>query len=217
LPNTLEELKWISDVCSVPERKCIVVPNGADNNFVGMNLDAVDLSDYPKDFVFSLSVLSGRKNVARLVRAVNELDVPLIHAGKEIEPGYLDVLRRLDEGNKCTFLGEVPNDSPLVGALLKRNRVFALVSEYETPGIAALEAGLQDANCVVTKIGGPSEYFGSNARYVDPFSFSSVKTALSDAWDCGPLSRDVLPNLISTEYSWASVARKTLRAYETIL
>jgi glycosyltransferase involved in cell wall biosynthesis len=217
LPNTKQELNWISEVCSVPVEKCVVVPNGADNHFSTTDLDQVDLTEFPKEFVFSLSVLSRRKNVAKLVRSVNDLNIPLIHVGKEMETGYLSELKKLDTRNNCRFLGELNNTDPLVGALLKKCDVFALVSEYETPGIAAMEAGLQDANCVLTRIGGADEYFGKYARYVDPFDFNDVKSKISTAWEQGRPSSGQLPEVIQSKFSWARVAEQTIAAYQTIL
>ena len=53
--------------------------------------------------------------------------------------------------------------------------VFVLPSQFETPGIAALEAGLAGAKIVITPVGGTKRsYFGNNAIYVEPTSTENI-------------------------------------------
>lgn len=213
LPNTVQEKEWLSDVCSVDKEKCIVVPNGADNHFEGKDIESVDLNSFQHEYVLSISVISPRKNIIRLAEATHALALPLVHVGGSLDDNYLKKLKKFDN---ITFLGQKNNKDPLIGSLMKNSKVFALVSEYETPGIAALEAGLQGANCVLTQIGGAEEYFGDNARYVDPFSRSDIEMKLKEAWS-NPLGGDLLASHLKNNYGWDTVARKTKMAYERIL
>jgi len=53
--------------------------------------------------------------------------------------------------------------------------LFILPTRYETPGRAALEAGLAGANVVITPYGGTREYSEEFAEYAEPHSVDSIK------------------------------------------
>jgi glycosyltransferase involved in cell wall biosynthesis len=93
--------------------------------------------------------------------------------------------------------------------------VFVLPSMFETPGIAALEAGLAGAKIVITPHGGTREYFGEMADYVDPTSIDSIRNGIRTA-----LQRPKTANLkdhIMREFLWQSVAAKTAAIYRKTL
>jgi len=89
--------------------------------------------------------------------------------------------------------------------------VFALPSLFETPGIAALEAGLAGARIVITPHGGTREYFGDKAIYVDPYSVHAIRRGLQDAFAHAP-SED-LSHHIAARYLWKHVASRTRDIY----
>lgn len=220
LPNTQQERDWLNRAIGLPCEKMLVVPNGADNRFSNVDLDSVSLPLPFEDFVFVSCVVYQRKNLVRLARACLENEYPLVIAGPvEDDSIYRSIMAEQSRGLKVVFLGALLNDDPLLGALYKKCRVFALPSYYETPGISALEAGLQGSNIVVTKVGGANEYFGSYARYVDPYEQSDITKKLHAAWN-NPLSQDEkyeMSTYIASEFSWKAVAKKTLSAYREIL
>jgi glycosyltransferase involved in cell wall biosynthesis len=93
--------------------------------------------------------------------------------------------------------------------------LFVLPSLFETPGIAALEAGLAGAKIVITERGGTREYFGEEAVYVDPGSVESIRGGIVRG-----LARqrtDRLRDRIRTKYLWEDVARQTAAAYAAVL
>ena len=210
LPNTSQELDWLVQAVGVSSDKCYVVPNGADDHFSG--LDSASLIDE--------DVISSRKNLVRLALSCKKNGFPLVLAGPVVD---VDIKAKLDEmvldGADITFVGGLENDSKLLGFLYHRCRVFCLPSFYETPGIAALEAGLTGARVVVTKVGGAQDYFSNMASYVDPYSQDDIDEKLKEAWRLG---RDEetgkrLRQHILTEFSWRSVAEKTLHNYRSVL
>lgn len=215
LPNTAQEMKWLTDVCDVHPEKCVVVPNGADDKFKSVDTSAVNLTMYPDSYILSISIISKRKNMLKLINAAKNINMPLIHIGGVLEESYYNEIMKM-KYKKCHFLGHKDNSDPLMGALIRRARVFALVSEYETPGIAALEAGLQGANCVVTEVGGAAEYFAEHARYVNPSSGSDINRKIADAWN-EPLGGKALVKHLNENFSWEVVAKKTMAAYKMVL
>jgi glycosyltransferase involved in cell wall biosynthesis len=90
--------------------------------------------------------------------------------------------------------------------------VFALPSQYETPGIAALEAALSGAKVVITKYGGTEDYFAGFAEYVEPTSVESIRNGIVTALN--KKKDNVLREHVKKEFLWQKVAEKTKHVYE---
>lgn len=218
LPNTHQEKDWLCDAIGVDITKCVVVPNGADDHFSASTLEDLrrdSAIDVEGEFVFCCSVISSRKNLKRLANVCVRNSLPLVIAGPIVDQDIAEYLKKVDAGrNIIRLVGKLENNSNELGFLYKACRVFCLPSFYETPGISALEAGLCNANIVVTRIGGADDYFDDTARYVDPYSEVDLEKKLLDAWQNGPpVSDKCLPDLLRSEFSWSSVAAKTGAAY----
>ena len=69
-------------------------------------------------------------------------------------------------------------ESPLLESAYAACDTFILPSLYETPGLAALEAGLAGAKVCITRYGGTQEYFAEHATYLEPASEESILNAL---------------------------------------
>jgi glycosyltransferase involved in cell wall biosynthesis len=93
--------------------------------------------------------------------------------------------------------------------------VFVLPSQYETPGISALEAALAGAKIVITPFGGTRDYFGNNAVYVDPTSVEDIAKGIQTALGKGKDAE--LREHIRKEFTWNKVGEKTKQAYEHVL
>ena len=222
LPNTHQEKSWLREAIGVDTSKCAVIPNGADDHFANRSLKDLEEKSsvvFDDDFVFCCSVVSARKNLVRLANACVKNSIPLVIAGPIVDRAIESKLRKIGENNNLVRLvGNLSNNSNELGYLYKRCRVFCLPSFYETPGIAALEAGLCGANILVTKVGGAEDYFLNMARYVDPYSQRNIEANILDAWENGPKNgSDALPARIRSEFSWKAVAQKTVGAYYSAL
>jgi glycosyltransferase involved in cell wall biosynthesis len=93
--------------------------------------------------------------------------------------------------------------------------VFALPSLFETPGIAALEAGLAGAKIAITPFGGTKDYFGPLADYTDPYSVDSIRRGIRNALNRKKDS--ALREHIKKEFLWSRVAEKTKAVYQSVL
>lgn len=223
LPNTVAESIWLESAIGVDRNKCVVVPNGADNNFLNKSDDYLEENSSwisNEEFVLCVSVLSSRKNLVALAEVCRDSGYPLVVAGPIVDrPVYDKLMSMSASGMSITMLGNLDNGSDTLGYLYRKCRVFCLPSFYETPGIAALEAGLQGARVVVTKVGGADEYFGEMASYIDPYSKADLRNKIETAWNLGRNVGEgqMLHRHLMSEFSWASVAKKTLAAYESVL
>jgi len=165
-------------------RKVEIVLNGAPASNVDRESirKTVTAHNLPKEFVLHISAYTQeRKNVLRLVDAIEPLGFPLVIAGAGMPGRIEDLLRQKARNNSSlTILGFV--DSATKAALYAACKVFCLPSQHEGTGLVALEAGSYGANIVVTKNGGAADYFGEHAEYVDPFNVSSIRHSVVRAW-----------------------------------
>ena len=104
------------------------------------------------------------------------------------------------------FLGE------LQGADLRNAyaaaRTHALISFYETPGLASLEAAIAGNTIVASDRGSPREYFGDQAFYCQPIDLDSIKAALSQAYRTEP--DPALKARVLRDFNWRKTAEATL-------
>lgn len=216
LPNTQAEALQLQQIFRLPPQRIEVVPNGVEARFAEADPDWFRReTGIRESFVLCVGRIEPRKNQHRLIRALSGTKIPLVLMGNPLSEDYLTLCRELADG-RVYFLPAVPHDSPLLAGAYAACRVFALPSLLETPGIAALEAGIAGARVVVTPYGGAREYFGDYALYPEPRSVQSIRQAVLQAWE-SPHSAEALRQHLLTHYSWETVARKTLQVYQRVI
>lgn len=168
-----------------------------------------------EDFVLHVSAYTdGRKNVARLVEALNQTPYPLIVAGRGQPGGEMDRIKALAAKNpRVKLMGYV--DHAMLQDLYAACKVFALPSIHEGTGLVALEAAAHGAAVVITRLGGPPDYFLDMADYVDPFDVASIRAALTRAWE-RPRT-DALRQHVLAHLTWGASARSLAAAFQARL
>ncbi len=215
IPNTSEEAKLLVEGLKIPHDKVTVVPNGVNKNFVNANPFLFEKTYGIKNFILNVGHIGpGRKNVYRLVRALRKIDKPAVIIGRMENGAELEKIKKA-AGNRILLLDNIPNDSEMLASAYAACDVFVLPSIFETPGIAALEAGLAGAKIVITKYGGTREYFKNHAAYVEPTSVDSIADGILRAIE--KPKNDNLRKHILENYLWEKVGEKTLSVYKNIL
>ena len=216
LPNTRVEASLVSEGLGVPAARITVVPNGVDRRFAEGDPSLFKKTYGLEDFILNVGhVGHGRKNVLALIRAVADIDHPTVIIGRIIKGEYGD--RCLEEAARykhIRLIGGLDQNSEMLASAYAASRVFVLPSLFETPGIAALEAGLAGAKIVITKYGGTKEYFSDMATYVDPHSVESIRQGILRALQ-DSTSTDLRGHIMK-EFLWERVAEKTAVAYREI-
>lgn len=216
-PNSTEEGKLFIDAFGIPEKKVIVVPNGVEERFAHATPGLFEREYGIKDFVLSVGHIGPeRKNVLRLIEALEYVEHPAVIIGCiDDTPSGLACLERAGRNPRLLIVNAIPHDSMLLASAYAACDVFVLPSQFETPGIAALEAGLAGAKIVITPIGGTKDYFDNDAIYVEPTSTESIargiQTALKNKKD------NALRTRIQKEFLWEKVGEKTKQVYKNIL
>lgn len=213
LPNTRDEGGIVERGFGVPSERIRVIPNGVEDRFADADPELFVRTYGVRDFILNVGHIgSHRKNVLSLIRALKTIDRPAVIIGRIHKGAYGDqCLKEAAENRNITIIDGLPNDSGMLASAYAACDTFVLPSYFETPGIAALEAGLAGAKIAITRYGGTREYFEGHADYIDPRSVSSIAQAIQSAL---ARPRDgVLRQRIRDEYLWQRVAEKTAAAY----
>ncbi|MBI4547244.1 MAG: glycosyltransferase [Ignavibacteriae bacterium] len=217
LPNTKREAYLLEKGLGVDKDKITVIPNGVEERFYYGD-PALFKQQYEVDnFVLNVGHIGpGRKNVLRLIRALEKINVSAVIIGRIEHNEY--GRRCCEEAKKnprVLILDTIPNESDLLPSAYAACDVFVLPSLFETPGIAALEAALAGAKIVISKHGGTEEYFGSHAEYVEPTSVELIHHGIVTALN---KKRDgTLRERMRKEFLWERVAAQTRDVYENVL
>lgn len=216
LPNSLAEAHQLVRYFGVSPEKICVVPNGADPAFAEGDPAAFARRFGLRDFLLYPGRIEPRKNQLGFLRAARNLDVPIVMLGAPV-PGHEDYLQacRHSAGDNVCFVGRLEHDSPLLRSAYAAARCVALVSWFETPGLAALEAAFSGTPLVLTSRGATREYFGPLAHYAHPNRPREIRRAVEAALN-EPRS-DARARWVRERYAWDEVALATAKAYETIL
>jgi glycosyltransferase involved in cell wall biosynthesis len=206
LPNSHIEYDYLRQYFGT-RNDYVAVPNAVDPVFATGDGDAFERKFGLRDFVLCCAGVQARKNQIRLIRAADALGLPLVLIGPE-EPRYA---RRCREAasDRVRFLGQL--DGADLRNAYAAARTHALVSFYETPGLASLEAAISDNTIVVSDRGSPREYFGDQAFYCDPVDIPSIEKALSRAWAAA--HDRALRDRVLRDFSWQKTADATLEGY----
>ena len=217
LPNTNDEASLIRYGLSIPEKNITVIPNGVEKRFADAD-PALFYNKYGvRDFILNVGHIGvPRKKTLSLIRALDKIDHPAVIIGKIFPSKEADLC--MEEGGKnknLTIITGIDHDSPLLASAYAASSVFVLPAKYETPGIAALEAGIAGARVVITPYGGTKYYFKDMATYIDPYNINSIRNGIETALNQKPDNR--LKNHIINNFLWQKVAELTANIYTQIL
>lgn len=216
LPNTTDEARLVTEGLGIDSKNVHIVPNGVEARF-----EHGDPALFKKKYGFENFILTvghigpARKNVLRLLQALRRIDHPAVIIGKVSDTA--EGRACMDEAKKSKNILIIPgleNDSEMLASAYAACDVFALPSMFETPGIAALEAGLAGGKVVITPFGGTKDYFETMAEYVDPYDVESIAQGIRSALNAKKNSS--LQQHIKKHFLWSTVAEQTLSVYKRI-
>jgi glycosyltransferase involved in cell wall biosynthesis len=216
VPNTQAEADLLVNGYGVSREKVRVVPNGVHERFAGASPELFVKTYGVKDFILNVGHTGHtRKNVLRLIRALGPLNHPAVIIGRIIKSPYGDAcVQEAARYKHIRLIDGMENSSAMLASAYAACDVFVLPSLFETPGIAALEAGLAGAKVVITPFGGTREYFQDLVQYVDPQSEESIRKSVMEA--LSTKKDEQLKRHIETHYLWRHVAEQTAAVYREI-
>ncbi len=186
------------ELLDVPPDKISVVPNGVDDEFTR------DGPSASGDYVLAVGTLEPRKNLSRLVEAVQRSDVELRVVGAR---GWGDVEVA---GNGVRWLGEV--DDAELARLYRGALCLAYPSLYEGFGIPVLEAMACGAPVVTTRGSAMEEVADGAAVLVDANDPAEIAAGIERA--AADRERLVARGLVRAQaFRWDDIADATVGVY----
>jgi glycosyltransferase involved in cell wall biosynthesis len=217
MPNTTDEGRLVSDGLGIPRQKVSVVPNGVEPRFEFGDPSLFRKKYGIENFILNVGHIGPmRKNMLNTIRALKQIDHTSVIIGKITDSAYSrQCLAEAKEAKQILIIPGVDNGSEMLASAYAASSLFALPSQFETPGIAALEAALAGARIVITPYGGTKDYFGDLATYVEPTSVESIRAGIVAALNT-PVN-PLLKQRMKDEFLWSRVAEKTLAVYRSVL
>jgi len=215
LPNSNAEAEQLVRYFRVPRRQIHVVPNGADERFAAADPEPFACLVRTRGFVLCAGRIEPRKNQLGLIQAMRDTNVPIVILGDAV-PGHEAYMRacRRAAGENARFVPRIDHDDPLLGSAYAACGCLVLPGWFETPGLAALEAGMSGTPLVLPRGGCAREYFGPHAAYVRPGDLRGIRRAVLDAVARG--RSETLAELVRTSFTWKTAAEVTRAAYERV-
>jgi glycosyltransferase involved in cell wall biosynthesis len=217
LPNTSGEAELIQKGLLIDQEKVKVIYNGVSERFLDGDPQLFKEKYSIKNFILYVGHLgSARKNGLLLIKALNQIDYPAVIIGRISSTSEGEKIKdELKNSRNIKFIDSLPNDSELLKSAYAACDTFVLPSWYETPGRAALEAGLAGAKIVITPNGGTKDYFNDMVEYINPYSVESIKLGIQKALN--KPKDDKLKKYISKNFLWNKIADDTINLYNKVL
>ena len=178
----------------------------------------------PEQFLIHVGVIEPRKNLTRLVEALQRLrdeglTIPLVVVGPK---GWLydDFFRRLEQlqvRDAVSFPGYLPLAD--LAAAYSAARLAVTPSVYEGFGLPVLEAMACGTPVVCSSASSLPEIGGDAARYFDPLSIEEMAAAIRTVWTDPDLQSSMRHRGLaqSARFSWQHTAQQTLTLYDRVL
>lgn len=217
LPNTIDEGNLLVEGMNVNRDKMQVIHNGVEKRFAEADASLFQKKYDLKDFILYVGHLGpDRKNSKNIIKALQQIDHPAVIIADILNNEEGKWCRKeIEESKNIKLIEWLNHDDPLFASAYAACHTFILPTKYETPGRAALEAGLAGANIVITPNGGTKEYFAQHAEYPNPNSVESIITAIKISLD--KKKTDELKKQILKNFIWEVVAQKTADMYKQII
>jgi glycosyltransferase involved in cell wall biosynthesis len=217
LPNTRDEGNLLCGALGVKREKIEVIHNGVEERFAHADPSIFEKKYGLKDFILYVGHLGPvRKNGLNIVKAMQKIDHPSVIIADILknEEGY-ECREEIEKSKNITHIDWLKHADPLFASAYAACHTFILPTRYETPGRAALEAGLAGANVVITPYGGTREYFEQFAEYAEPASIPSIIKATKKALE--KKKDSALRDHIRKNFLWDKIAQQTVEMYKRVL
>ena len=217
LPNTIDEGNLLVDGMNVNRDKIQEIHNGVEKRFAEADATIFQKKYGLKDFILYVGHLGPvRKNGKNIIKSLQKIDHPAVIIADILHNEEGEWCRKEIEKSRNIILIEwIDHNDPLFASAYAACNTFILPTRYETPGRAALEAGLAGANIVITPHGGTKEYFGKFAEYPDSTSIVSIKKSIEKSLN--KQKDSALCEHIKKNFVWSIIAEKTVKMYEEVL
>ena len=197
----------------------IVVPNIVDTSL----FKYVPVRENRKFKFVSVCMLKADKNIELLLNAFanefkdnNEISVMVIGDGPE-RANLESLSEKLGIVKRVEFLGAVDRED--LPSYLQKASAFALPSNYETFGVAYIEALACGLPIIATKCGGPEDFYEEKLGYIIPIgNLQALSKAMNDmVTNYNKFKKDEISKYIKEKFSKKVIIEKIEKIYLEVL
>ena len=175
----------------------------------------------PEDFILAVGTIEPRKNLSRLLDALQRLrqegdDARLVVVGSKgwLYEGFFRRLEELQLGDAVLLPGYVPDaDLPVVYSAAT---LCVCSSLYEGFGLSVLEAMACGTAVVCSRASSLPEVGGNAAHYFDPTDVEEMAEAIGAVWHDETLRAEMGRRGLAqaARFSWERAAEETMAVYQ---
>lgn len=213
------EKQQITRIFNIPKEKIEVIPNGIDELFIQSDpqKDNRFIKEYGiKNYVLHVGQFNQNKNQISLIRALQDLEVPLVCIGQITDRTYYQKCMELKKDNMI-FLQPVPNASGQLVDIYSGASMFVLPSIREAYPLTVLEALACDTQVLVTKnsmIGNDLEPYG--LIKINPRNNLEIKKHIQKLYKND--TQNIRKRAFQKEhFSWNEIIKKVDKVYQEVL
>lgn len=172
----------------------------------------------PEKYILYVGSCFPHKNLRRLVKAAEELDVTLVHAGKfEYYGKRMQRWVKSNHPGRAIFLGFVSDEE--LKWLYQNAQAYVFPSLSEGFGLPGLEAMAHGCPVVSSNATCLPEVYGDAAEYFDPLNIEEMAGAINKVLSSEKRRNELieLGKKQAGKYSWQKMAQETLEVYNQVL
>jgi glycosyltransferase involved in cell wall biosynthesis len=229
LPTTLAESQALTNYWGISQKKIQVLPNGVDSAFFNAEPDLFRReTGVQGPFVLHVGRFHPVKNQLSLIEAVRlaQLECVFIGSPDTDRLSYYDECVQAAEAamksdpsgrTRFHFIPAVHHTDPLLPSAYSASSVFALPSEFETFGIAALEAGAAGTQLLLTQNIKNKEGLEEYASFLDPKNVTAWSEQLHRMIQGPSADTHLSRQKLQGQYDWKAVAENLIDIYQTVM
>lgn len=172
----------------------------------------------PKDYILNVGSIEPRKNALQIVKAIRELDIPLVIVGKET--AYWDKIKEYIAAHHLSNRVLFPKvDSMLdLAVLYKQASLFVYPSSYEGFGIPIIEALYSGTPVITSKSGVFPEAAGPSSYFIDPDNVEEMTHAITHVLSSTDKQQEMRENgrLYVQQFDDDVLAKQWMACYKSI-
>lgn len=225
--------KDIIKYAGIPPKKIHVVYLAASNVFKKVEKSSIlgsirEKYKLPKKFVLYVGDVTWNKNLPALIKAVNEVKVPLVMVGKALvstdfdrenpwNQDLIEIQGLIGENKRIICLGFVPSEDLVM--LYNIATVFVMPSLYEGFGLPVLEAMSCGCPVITSKEGSLQEITGNSAYYIDAYDLDNIAKGLNEVYISKKLQEELSVRGLAQakKFSWVKTADQTEKIYSQLV
>lgn len=204
----------------LPKKVSVCYPGYEKSSFRKQNREAIEAIrkkyKIKGEYLFYLGTIQPRKNLIRLLDAIQNLDIKLVVSGKKgwLYDDFFEKAQRM--GDRVIITDYTPDED--LPALLSGAKAFVLPSLYEGFGIPVLEAMACGCPVVVSRVSSLPEVVGGAGILVNPNSVSDIKKGIEKVLRNETLANDLSQKGLvqAQKFSWEACAKNALSILEKV-